>query len=114
MSYVDGFVIPVKKSKLKFYWPMARMGKKMWLKAGALDYKECVGDDLKAAWGLSFRKLAKAKADETVIFSYIVYKNRAHRDKVNAKVMKSMTGEPPEMPFSMKRMAYGGFKTIVE
>lgn len=115
MSYVDGFVIPVKKSKLKIYWRMAREGKKMWLKFGALDYKECVGEDLNAPWGLSFRKLTKIKPGETVVFSYIVYKSRKHRDQVNAKVMKSMDNkEHPEMPFDMKKMAYGGFKAVVE
>lgn len=118
MSYVDGYVIPVKKSKIKTYIPMAKMGKKIWLKYGALDYKECVGEDLKNMWGMSFSRLLKLKPGETVVFSYIVYKSRAHRDHVNAKVMKEMdklmADAPKEMPFDMKRMVYGGFKTVVE
>jgi uncharacterized protein YbaA (DUF1428 family) len=99
---------------------MAQMGAKMWKKHGALDYKECVGDDLKPDMGgmpiMSFLRLAKPKRGETVVFSYILYKSRAHRDAVNKKVMKemekSMDKDMP-MPFDMKRMAYGGFKVIV-
>jgi len=116
MSYVDGFVIPVPKKQIAAYRRMARLGKKVWLKHGALDYKECVGDDLAVKWGLPFTKLVALKPGETVIFSYIVFKSRAHRDRVNAKVMKEMSAmaPPKDMPFDMKRMAYGGFKTIVE
>lgn len=114
MSYVDGFVIPVSRKKLDAYKKMAKMGKKAWLKHGALDYKECAGDDLAAQWGTPFIRLMKLKPDETVIFAFIVFKSRAHRDRVNAKVMKEMGTPPMEMPFDMKRMAYGGFKTIVE
>ena len=116
MSYVDGFVIPVPKKNLKAYARMAKQGARMWMKHGALDYKECVGDDLQVKWGLPFPRLLKLKPGETVVFSYIVYKSRAHRDRVNAKVMKEMekTAQPPEMPFDMKRMVYGGFKTLVE
>jgi uncharacterized protein YbaA (DUF1428 family) len=116
MSYVDGFVIPVPKKNLKTYVKMARLGKKMWMKHGALDYKECVGDDLQSQWGMPFPKLLKLKPGETVVFSFIVFKSRAHRDRVNAKVMKEMekTGPPMEMPFDMKRMVYGGFKALVE
>ena len=90
---------------------------KVWRDHGALDYRECVGDDLNLKFGLPFPKLAKTKPGETVVFSYIVYKSRAHRDKVNAKVMadKRLSGHgmPKEMPFDMKRMTYGGFKTLV-
>lgn len=116
MSYVDGFVIAVPTRKLGTYRRMALMGKKAWLKHGAVDYKECVGDDLASKWGTPFTRLMKLKPGETVIFSYIVFKSRAHRDRVNAKVMKEMAamGGPTDMPFDMKRMAYGGFKTIVE
>ncbi|NOT27243.1 MAG: DUF1428 domain-containing protein [Acidobacteria bacterium] len=114
MSYVDGFVIPVPKKNIKAYRKMAAMGKKAWLKHGALDYKECVGDDLAAKWGMPFTRLLKLKPGETAVFSYIVFKSRAHRDRVNAKVMKDMGNVPMDMPFDMKRMAYGGFKTIVE
>ena len=114
MSYVDGFVIPVPKKKLATYRRMATMGKKAWLKHGALDYKECVGDDLAAQWGTPFTRLLKLKPGETAVFAYIVFKSRAHRDRVNAKVMKEMGDVPKDMPFDVKRMAYGGFKTIVE
>ena len=116
MSYVDGFVIPIPKKNLKAYARMARQGAKLWMKHGALDYKECVGDDLQSKWGMPFPKLLKLKPGETAVFSYIVFKSRAHRDRVNAKVMKEMekTGPPKEMPFDMKRMVYGGFKTLVE
>lgn len=116
MSYIDGYVIPVKKSKVKAYMVMARLGYKMWMKHGALDYKECVGDDLKNSWGASFTKLLKLKPSETVIFSYIVFKSRAHRDSINKKVIKDMESfpMPKEMPFEMKRMVYGGFKAVVE
>ena len=117
MSYVDGFVLVVPKRKLAVYKKMASRAAMVWRDHGALDYRECVGDDLKVKMGLPFPKLAKTKAGETVVFSYIVYKSRAHRDRVNAKVMKDERlheGMPKEMPFDMKRMAYGGFKTLVE
>lgn len=117
MSYVDGFVLVVPKRKLAIYKKMATRAAMVWKDHGALDYRECVGDDLKVKMGLPFPKLAKTKAGETVVFSYIVYKSRAHRDKVNAKVMKDkrlFEGMVKEMPFDMKRMAYGGFKTLVE
>ena len=94
MSYVDGFVLVVPKKKLAIYKKMATKAGKVWREHGALDYRECVGDDLKVKMGLPFPKLAKTKPGETVVFSYIVYKSRAHRDKVNAKVMadKRLTG----------------------
>jgi uncharacterized protein YbaA (DUF1428 family) len=116
MSYVDGYVLAVPKKKLNVYARMARMGAKMWIKHGALDYKECVGEDLKTQWGVPFTRMLKLKPDETVVFSYIVFKSRAHRDRVNAKVMKEMEkmGGMKEMPFDMKRMVYGGFKVLVE
>src|SRR5688500_7558958 len=88
MAYVDGFLIPIKKKNLNAYLKMAKIGAKVWRKHGALDYKECVGEDLKNKWGIAFPRLAKTKPGETVLFSYIVYKSRAHRDQVNAKVMK--------------------------
>ena len=116
MRYIDGYVLPVPKKNLKAYIRMARLGEQMWRKCGALDYKECVGDDLKSKWGTPFTKMMKLKPGETVVFSYIVFKSRAHRDSVNAKVMKEMQklGEMPEMPFDVKRMVYGGFKAAVE
>ncbi len=115
MKYVDGYVLPVPKKNLKAYIRMARMGERMWRKHGALDYKECVGDDLNTKWGIPFHRMMKLKPGETVVFSYIVFKSRAHRDRVNAKVMKEMEKmcEPKEMPFDVKRMIYGGFKTLV-
>ncbi len=123
MKYVDGFVLVVKKNKLKDYKKMAEVGGRVWKKHGALEYFECVGDDLNPNMGpiklLTFPKMAKAKKDETVVFSFIVYKSRKHRDQVNAKVMKDPSMNDPKnknmvMPFDIKKMAYGGFKTIVE
>jgi uncharacterized protein YbaA (DUF1428 family) len=96
---------------------MAEIGRKMWTKHGAVDYKECAGDDLAAKWGTPFTRLLRLKPHETAVFAYIVFKSRAHRDRVNAKVMKEMNemgGSPKDMPFDMKRMVYGGFKTLVE
>jgi uncharacterized protein YbaA (DUF1428 family) len=115
MRYVDGYVLPVPKKNMKAYLRMARMGKAAWLKHGALDYKECVGDDLEVKWGTPFSRMLKLKRGETVVFSYVVYKSRAHRDRVNAKVMKDMEamGAPKDMPFDVKRMVYGGFKVLV-
>src|SRR3989442_6880763 len=111
MRYVDGYVLPVPKKDLKAYFRMAKMGGKMWRKHGALDFKECVGDDLKTKWGTPFSRMMKLKASETVVFSYIVFKSRAHRDSVNAKVMKDMgkMADMKYMPFDVKRMVYGGF-----
>jgi len=115
MRYVDGYVLPVPKKNLKAYLRMAQMGKKMWRKHGALDYKECVGDDLTPKWGSPFSQMMKLKRGETVVFSYVVFKSRSHRDRVNAKVMKDMAqiGAPKDMPFEINRMAYGGFKVLV-
>jgi alkaline phosphatase len=123
-KYIDGFILVVPKKKVAEYKKMARMGAKVWKKYGALDYKECMGEDLypKIPGGMKhfvFPKLAKAKKNETVWFSYIVYKSKKHRDEVNAKVMKEMDKEMEKyknkpMPFDMKRFAYGGFDVIVE
>jgi uncharacterized protein YbaA (DUF1428 family) len=119
MAYVDGFVIAVPKKKLAAYKRMAAVAGRVWKGYGALDYKECVGDDLKVkeGCGLPFPKLAKTKNGETVVFSYIVYKSKTHRDAVNKKVMKDpriakMMNEP--VPFDVNRMAYGGFKVMVD
>jgi uncharacterized protein YbaA (DUF1428 family) len=116
MSYVDGFVIPIAKNKIKAYIKMAKVGAKVWKDHGALEYFECVGEDLKAEWSMPFPKMVKTKPGETVVFSFIVYKSRKHRDQVNKKVMKDprIKGDPKNMPFDMKRMAYGGFEAIVE
>ena len=116
--YVDGFVIPVPKRNVAAYAAMAKKAGKVWKEYGALDYIECVGDELASKFGIPFGKLAKTKTGETVVFSYIVYKSKAHRDKVNARVMKDkrMTAmmHDMKMPFDVKRMTYGGFKTIVD
>jgi uncharacterized protein YbaA (DUF1428 family) len=117
MAYVDGFVLAVPKKKLDAYRRMARKAARVWREHGALDYRECVGDDLQTKFGLPFSKLAKLKPGETVVFSWIAYKSRAQRDRVNAKVMKDkrIAGmcDPEDMPFDVKRMAYGGFRVIV-
>jgi uncharacterized protein YbaA (DUF1428 family) len=117
MRYVDGFVLVVPKKKLDAYKRMARAAGKVWREHGALEFRECVGDDLNIKMGLPFPKLAKTKAGETVVFSWIVYKSKAHRDRVNAKVMsdKRIAGlDMNAMPFDVKRMSYGGFKMMVE
>jgi uncharacterized protein YbaA (DUF1428 family) len=116
MRYVDGYVIPVPKKNLNAYRRMAEIGAKTWMKHGALDYKECVGEDLKTKWGTSFSQMMKLKPGETVVFSYIVFKSRAHRDCVNAQVMKEMEkmSKTKEMPFDIKRMVYGGFRVMVD
>ena len=116
--YVDGFVIAVPKKKLSAYRKMAALGAKVWKAHGALEYYECVGDDLEAQYGMMpFPKLARIRKGETVVFSWIVYRSRKHRDSVNAKVMKDPRMNNPDfqldMPIDMKRMAYGGFKTLV-
>ncbi|MBC7852958.1 MAG: DUF1428 domain-containing protein [Pirellulaceae bacterium] len=117
MSYVDGFVLAVPKKNLKAYTKMASAAGKIWIEHGALEYRECAGDDLDVKMGVSFSKMTKVKPGETVVFAWIVYKSRAHRDKVNAKVMKDprmgQMMEGKEMPFDMKRMSYGGFTTLV-
>ena len=118
MSYVDGFVLTVPKKNLAAYRRMSKKSGKIWREYGALEYRECVGDDLKVKFGVPFPRLAKAKPSETVVFSWIVYKSREHRDRVNAKVMKDprLAGmcDSKSMPFDMKRMAYGGFKVLVD
>lgn len=118
-KYVDGFVIPIKKKDIAAYRKMAEWGAKTWKKHGALEYFECVGDDLKVQKGAGqgYAKLANLKPDETVVFSWIVYKSKAHRNQVNKKVMSdpSMNSfDSSKMPFDMTRFATGGFKVIVE
>ncbi len=117
MSYVDGFVLPVPKKNLAAYKKLALKASKLWREHGALEYRECVGDDLAVKMGVPFPKLAKAKPGETVVFAFVTYKSRAHRDQVNAKVMKDprimALCDPKKMPFDCARMSYGGFKTIV-
>lgn len=117
MTYVDGFVLPVPKDKMEAYKALAEKAGPIWMEHGALQYVECWGDDLEdKGFSKTFPQIADPKPDETVVFSYIVYKSREHRDEVNAKVMadpRMNEGEMPDMPFDCKRMAYGGFKTIV-
>jgi uncharacterized protein YbaA (DUF1428 family) len=117
-KYVDGFVLVVPKRKLPAYFRMAAKAGKVWKEYGALDYKECVGDDLKSKFGLPFTKLARTRPSETIVFAYIVYRSRAHRDRVNAKVMKDkrLTAmcDPKDMPFDPRRMTYGGFTVKVD
>lgn len=115
-NYVDGFIVPVPKKKLKDYLKLANLAGKVWRKYGALEYIECVADDVKMGKVTSFPRSVKRKPSETVIFSYIVYKSRAHRDSVLKKVMKDplmKNMDPKSMPFDGKRMIYGGFKTVV-
>ena len=118
MSYVDGYVLPVPKKNLPAYRRMARLGGKIWREHGALEFRECAGDDLAVKFGVPFPRLLKLKAGETAVFSWIVFKSRAHRDRVNAKVMKdprlAKMMDAASMPFDCKRMVYGGFKTMVQ
>jgi uncharacterized protein YbaA (DUF1428 family) len=117
--YVDGYVLPVPKKNLQAYRRMAQEAGRIWRKYGALDFKECVGDDLHPEGVVfPFSKAVKLKPDEVVIFSYIVFKSKAHRNSVNAKVMKDFMNNPKykdkPMPFDMKRMVFGGFKILVD
>ncbi len=117
--YVDGFVLPLPKKNLKAYSSMAQAAGKIWRELGALEYRECIGDDLDVKMGTTFTRTIKLKQGETVVFSWIVYKSRAHRDRVNAKVMKDprmakLIARTKAMPFDMKRMVYGGFKVLVD
>ena len=115
--YVDGFLLAVPKKNRAKYLKMARLGCKVWKDHGALEYRECVGEDFTTPCGVSFSKLAKCRKGETVIFAYVVYRSRADRDRVNAKVMsdprlgKMMT---TKMPFDVSRMSFSGFETLVE
>src|SRR5687768_12188542 len=126
MTYVDGFLMPVPKSKLAVYRRFAKLGAKLWKEHGALDYKECVADDLnflmpgEGGEGLQkvpsiLPKMVKAKRGETIVFSFIVFKSKAHRDRVNKKVMSDPrmgSIDPSLMPIDMARMGYGGFKAF--
>jgi uncharacterized protein YbaA (DUF1428 family) len=118
MPYVDGFVVPVPKKQLSAYRGMARKAGKVWREHGALEFRECVADDVKVGKLTSFPRSVKLKPGETVVFSWIVFKSRGHRDRVNAKVMKdprlAKMMDVKAMPFDAKRMIYGGFKTMVE
>jgi uncharacterized protein YbaA (DUF1428 family) len=117
MSYVDGFVVPVRKRDLAAYRRMAKKAGKVWREYGALEFRESIADDV--SWGkrTSFPRSVKQKNGETVVFSYIVYKSRAERDRINAKVMKdkrlAKMMELKSLPFDAKRMIWGGFKTVI-
>ena len=117
-QYVDGFLLPLPKKNVAAYRRMSTKASKVWMEHGALEYRECIGEDLDVKMGLPFHKLVKPKAGETIVFSWIVYRSRAHRDRVNAKVMKDPRladmMDPDGMPFDVKRMCYGGFDTIVK
>lgn len=115
--YVDGFVLAVPKRNIDAYRRMASMGAKIWREHGALEFRECIGDDMAVEMGMPFPRMMKIKPNETVVFSWITFKSRAHRDSVNAKVMKDPRlgdMDSKSMPFDMKRMAYGGFKILVD
>jgi uncharacterized protein YbaA (DUF1428 family) len=116
--YVDGYVLPLPKKNLVVYRRMAQKASKIWREHGALEYRECVGEDLDVKFGLPFPSGIKTKPGETVVFSYVVFKSRAHRDRVNAKVMndprlKEMC-DFNNMPFDCNRMLVGGFTTLVK
>lgn len=116
-KYVDGYIIPIKKNKFKDYKKMATIGRKVWMKYGALDYYECVGAKLESEWGIPISKFCKLKADETVIFAFIVYKSKAHRNQVVTKVHKDPLMQPENfkggMPFDIKRFTMGEFKSFI-
>jgi len=118
MRYVDGFVLPVPKKNLQAYRRLAQKAGKIWREHGALEFRECVGEDLDVKMGAPFPRRIKLKPGETVMFSWIGFKSRAHRDRVNAKVMKdprlAKMCDPKNMPFDVKRMTYGGFKILVD
>ena len=118
MAYVDGFVVPVPKKKLAAYRRMAEQAGRVWRNHGAVEFREWIADDVKIGKWTSFPRSVKRKPNETVVFSWIVYRSRAHRDRVNAKVMKdprlARMMDPKAMPFDGKRMIYGGFKLIVD
>ena len=118
MNYVDGFIVPVPKKNLPAYRRMAQKAGKIWMEHGALQYIECVGDDVPMGKLTSFPQSVKLKADETVIFSWIVYKSRTQRDRINKKVMADPRladmMDPKTLPFDGKRMIFGGFKILVE
>lgn len=116
--YVDGFVIPILKKNLPAYRSMAKKASKVFMEHGAVEFRESVGDDLKASFAMPFTKMVKLKAGETVLFSWVVFKSRKDRDKANKKIMAdprlNAMMDPKKMPFDISRMVYGGFKLIVD
>ena len=117
MAYVDGFVVPVPKAKLAAYRAMARKAGKVWREHGAIDYHECIADDVTVGKRTSFPRSVKLQAGEVVVFSYIVYKSRRDRDRINKAVMEDPqlkeSMDPSKMPFDGKRMFWGGFETVI-
>jgi uncharacterized protein YbaA (DUF1428 family) len=115
--YVDGYVLPVPKKNLEAYRRLARKAGRIWREHGALEFRECVGDDLNVKMGVPFPRRIRLKPGETVLFSWIMFTSRAHRDRVNAKVMRDerlSKMDPEAMPFDCKRMVYGGFNVLVD
>lgn len=116
--YVDGYVLPVPKKNVQAYRRMAQRAGKIFRQHGALEFRECAGDDLNVKWGVPFPRIVKPKRGETIFFSWIVFRSRADRDRVNARVMKdprlAKMMDPKAMPFDSKRMAYGGFNVLVD
>ena len=117
-TYVDGFIVPVPKRKLAAYRAMAKRAGKVWREHGALEYRECIAEDVKVGKRTSFPRSVKLKPGETVVFSWVVYKSRAQRDRIIAKVMKDPRladmMDPKKVPFDGKRMIYGGFELFVD
>jgi uncharacterized protein YbaA (DUF1428 family) len=116
-KYVDGFVMPVPKANLEAYRRVAENAGKVWREYGALEYVECVANDVKPGELTSFPQAVKLEPDETVVFAWIVYESREHRDRVNEQVMKDpriASIDPKSMPFDAKRMFWGGFEVLVE
>ena len=117
MPYVDGFLLPIAKKNVQAYRRMAQKAGRIWRKYGAVEFRECVGDDLNAGMGPRFKRAVKAKPNETVFFSWIVFKSKTHRNRVNARVMKDpqiAKMMKSDMPMDPKRMFYGGFKVLVD
>jgi uncharacterized protein YbaA (DUF1428 family) len=117
-KYVDGYVLPIPKDKIELYLSIASKAGKVWKEHGALEYRECIGDDFEVKNLVSFPRLAGTQPDETVVFSWVVFESREHRDQVNAKVMADPRikdiCDPDNPPFDFKRMAYGGFRLVVD
>ena len=118
MAYVDGFLLPVPRKKLAAYRALSRKAGKVWRELGALEYRECAGDDVRSKWAAPLRRGVRLKAGEVLVFSWIVYRSRRHRDSVNKQVMKdpriAKMMDPKKPVFDMRRMGMGGFKTIVD
>ena len=114
--YADGFLLPIPRKNVEAYRRMARKAGRIWREHGALEFRECVGDDLDVTMGVPFPRRIRLRPGETVVFSWIVYRSRAHRDRVNAKVMADprLAKMPSPMPFDPKRMAWGGFEVLVD